>query len=189
MQRWCGVGEGSTFALSPVEKDWEDIKRMPEYNTMTRDFNKLRPKYVRGKERGREGGREGPVTQVMDHTSHLPPCSYQGFSLQKYMEKHGIRADTAAFQLVCVPNTFVAMNFFLNKHFGAQAVRAVFCVGTEGRGIQLCGYRRQRDTTVWVQKAEGYNCVGTEGRGIQLCGYRRQRDTTVWVPLRNNLKL
>eukprot|EP00731_Ephydatia_muelleri_P032203 Em0023g710a len=53
----------------PQEKDWEDIKRMPEYNTMTRDFNKLRP-------------------------------NYQGFSLQKYMEKHGIRADTAAFQLL-----------------------------------------------------------------------------------------
>ena len=54
--RWCESGGGCITKLeaspppphrpSSVEKDWEDIKRMPEYNTMTRDFNKLRPKYV-----------------------------------------------------------------------------------------------------------------------------------------------
>ena len=29
-----------------VERDWEDIRKMPEYATLMRDFGKLKPTYV-----------------------------------------------------------------------------------------------------------------------------------------------
>ncbi|KAF6037916.1 Cdk8 [Bugula neritina] len=51
----------------PQERDWEDIKKMPEYNSLTRDFVNT---------------------------------NYKGFSLAKYMEKHKIKQDSKAFQLL-----------------------------------------------------------------------------------------
>lgn len=29
-----------------AEKDWEDIRKMPEFATLMKDFGRLRPKYV-----------------------------------------------------------------------------------------------------------------------------------------------
>lgn len=53
----------------PQEKDWEDIRKMPEHGTLLRDFGRLR-------------------------------STYQSCSLQRYMEKHGVKADMTAFQLL-----------------------------------------------------------------------------------------
>ncbi|XP_065832139.1 cyclin-dependent kinase 8-like [Oscarella lobularis] len=51
----------------PKEKDWEDIRKMPEYQKMTTDFK---------------------------------PTQFTASSLSRYMEKHKIRSDTRAFQLL-----------------------------------------------------------------------------------------
>ena len=32
------------FVLLYAERDWEDIRKMPEHATLLRDFNRLRPK-------------------------------------------------------------------------------------------------------------------------------------------------
>lgn len=31
--------------LSHAEKDWEDIRKMPEHGTLMRDFGRLKPQY------------------------------------------------------------------------------------------------------------------------------------------------
>ena len=33
------------FVLLYAERDWEDIRKMPEHATLLRDFNRLRPKW------------------------------------------------------------------------------------------------------------------------------------------------
>ncbi|CAI8003526.1 Cyclin-dependent kinase 8 [Geodia barretti] len=54
----------------PHEKDWEDIRKMPEHGSLVRDFSRMRH-------------------------------NYQGCTLQRYMEKHNVKSDTSAFQLLC----------------------------------------------------------------------------------------
>lgn len=51
----------------PQEKDWEDIRKMPEHGTLQKDFRKT---------------------------------NYVSASLWKYMEKHKVKQDSKAFQLV-----------------------------------------------------------------------------------------
>ena len=51
----------------PMEKDWEDIRKMPEHSTLVRDFKR---------------------------------SNYSTCSLMKYMEKHKIKSDSKAFQLL-----------------------------------------------------------------------------------------
>ncbi|XP_003743179.1 cyclin-dependent kinase 8 [Galendromus occidentalis] len=51
----------------PLDRDWEDLKKMPEHPTLTKDFKR---------------------------------SSYQGCSLSKYMEKHKVKSDSKAFQLL-----------------------------------------------------------------------------------------
>ncbi|XP_071801680.1 cyclin-dependent kinase 8-like isoform X3 [Asterias amurensis] len=51
----------------PLEKDWEDIKKMPEYSTLVKDFRR---------------------------------SNYTSSCLIKYMEKHKIKPETRAFQLL-----------------------------------------------------------------------------------------
>ena len=51
----------------PQEKDWENIKTMPEHPTLIKDFNR---------------------------------SNYMTCCLQKYMEKHKVKPETRAFQLL-----------------------------------------------------------------------------------------
>ncbi|CAF5206993.1 unnamed protein product, partial [Rotaria magnacalcarata] len=51
----------------PADKEWEDMKRMPEYIRLSKEFKK---------------------------------SNYANCSLSKYMEKHNIRSDSRAFQLL-----------------------------------------------------------------------------------------
>ena len=51
----------------PQEKDWENIKTMPEHPTLIKDFNR---------------------------------SNYGACCLQKYMEKHKVKPETRAFQLL-----------------------------------------------------------------------------------------
>ncbi|CAF3604004.1 unnamed protein product [Rotaria socialis] len=51
----------------PIDKDWEDMKKMPEYARLSKEFKK---------------------------------SNYANCSLNKYMEKHNVRSDSRAFQLL-----------------------------------------------------------------------------------------
>ena len=51
----------------PLDKEWEDIRKMPEHSTLLRDFKR---------------------------------SNYGAYSLAKYMEKHKIKNDSRAFQLL-----------------------------------------------------------------------------------------
>ncbi|XP_071818487.1 cyclin-dependent kinase 8-like isoform X2 [Apostichopus japonicus] len=51
----------------PQDKDWEDIKKMPEHGTLLKDFKK---------------------------------ANYAHYSLIRYMDKHKVKADSKAFQLL-----------------------------------------------------------------------------------------
>ena len=53
----------------PHERDWEDMKHMPEHSTLLKDFRSRR-------------------------------TQYSNASLQHYMDKHGVKADSSAFKLL-----------------------------------------------------------------------------------------
>ena len=93
--------------VAVAEKDWEDIKKMPEYAQLMKDFNKK--KYTRF-------DCLTPVFNVDISNAfrlriQVIRCfyfSYAHSSMMKYMEKHKIKADTRAFHLVrsCLNQSF-----------------------------------------------------------------------------------
>ena len=113
-----------------AEKDWEDIRKMPEHSSLVRDFSRMRNKYTHCKRTTcivallTSESLSLPVPPLtsppfsflspsLSFPSHSPsfllsfsphsnPPSYQGCTLQRYMEKHNVKSDTSAFQLVSV---------------------------------------------------------------------------------------
>ena len=89
------------FVSLYAERDWEDIRKMPEHATLLRDFNRLRPKWE-----------ANIITKSEQELSSMSPplfSSYSGCSLQRYMERHSVKADTSAFQLVSSAAQFQCM--------------------------------------------------------------------------------
>ena len=81
---------------------------MPEHSTLMRDFSRLRPKY----------GTQYHAT----HPPSLPPLSYAGCNLQRYMDKHAVKPDSSAFKLVSFAcSQFV--NVFSSLHMCSQLTR------------------------------------------------------------------
>lgn len=79
----------------PHDKDWEDIKKMPEHPTLLKDFK--RNKYYSF----------NTVLYVLLHDYFILFLflfyyyfSYQACSLMKYMDRYKIKSDSKAFHLV-----------------------------------------------------------------------------------------
>ena len=70
-----------------LDKEWEDMKKMPEYGRLLKEFKKS--KFVTH------------LLNFLHRWSTLFVCfSYTNCSLGKYMEKHNVRAESRAFQLL-----------------------------------------------------------------------------------------
>ena len=72
----------------PQDKDWEDIRKMPEHPTLTKDFK--RTKYVF----------HLPLQNNGSEESRCLCYSYVNCSLVKYMDRHRIKPDSKAFMLL-----------------------------------------------------------------------------------------
>lgn len=85
----------------PHDKDWEDIKKMPEHPTLLKDFK--RNKYVHFNlktliQDDRKPFSNSPVNMFLVYLLFFN--SYQTCSLMKYMDRYKIKSDTKAFHLV-----------------------------------------------------------------------------------------
>lgn len=100
----------------PQEKDWEDIRKMPEHPTLCKDFK--RSKYVA------QASSRKLIHSIFKMCSFLLH-SYQTCSLMKYMDRYKIKPDTKAFHLVnpsrLDQNCFgVSLNFCLFFFFTSK---------------------------------------------------------------------
>ena len=73
----------------PLEKDWDDIRKMPEHPTLSKDFKRNKYWIYCRKYRFQ-----------LNWIDFVMIFSYQSCSLVKYMEKHKVKQDSKAFQLL-----------------------------------------------------------------------------------------
>ena len=78
----------------PQEKDWENIKTMPEHPTLIKDFNR---------------------------------SNYMTCCLQKYMEKHKVKPETRAFQLLQKLLTMDPTKRITSEQVSPAGKRTLFC--------------------------------------------------------------
>ncbi|XP_073076884.1 cyclin-dependent kinase 19 isoform X3 [Manis javanica] len=90
----------------PADKDWEDIRKMPEYPTLQKDFRRTTKNSGLGT--CHDVGK--PVLELLYQGWKLcqcrwgcvtvRPCRYVNSSLIKYMEKHKVKPDSKVFLLL-----------------------------------------------------------------------------------------
>lgn len=90
---------GNLKALSYLflsDKDWEDIKKMPEHSTLMKDFRRNTLVWIHLYNFSLDRLICFDLIADACH-SH---CRYTNCSLIKYMEKHKVKPDSKAFHLV-----------------------------------------------------------------------------------------